>query len=232
MADRLPETLAQLKALSNEENRQGMARFGIDISTALGIKVTTLRKLGKEIGRDHALAQSLWDSGFHEARMLATIIDVPAQVTESQLEKWVQDLNSWDLTDGFTGNLVDKTIFAYPKAIEWSQREPEFEKRSGFALMAWLPIHDKQAPDMQFNQFFPLSEQAAGDDRVYVKKAVSWALRNMGKRSIELNKKAIEAAQRIADQKSKSAKWIASDVLRELNSEKIQARLAKKNAKK
>ena len=224
----LEQTLARLRALSNEENRLGMARFGIDVSTAFGIKVTTLRQLAKEIGRDHQLALQLWDAGYHEARMLATIVDDPAQVTEAQLEAWVKALNSWDLTDGFTGNLADKTPFAYEKATEWSRRQPEFERRAGFSMIAWLAVHDKAAPDEKFAAFFPHIVAQSDDERIYVKKAVSWALRSIGKRSLTLNAKAIALAESIAERGTKAARWIASDVLRELRSEKVQARLEQK----
>jgi len=225
------EILAQLKSLGSPENVAGMARFGINPESAFGIKVTTLRQLAKDIGRDHQLALDLWDSGFHEARMLATIIDDPKLITEQQMEKWIKDLNSWDLTDGLAGNLIDKTPFAYEKAIEWSHRQPEFEKRLGFALMAWLPVHDKKAPDEKFEVFFPQLEAESDDDRIYVKKAVSWALRNIGKRNLTLNAAVIPIAESIAARESKAAKWIASDVLRELRSEKIQTRLKLKAAK-
>ena len=225
------EILAQLKSLANPENVAGMARFGIKPERAFGIKVTILRQLAKDIGRDHQLALELWESGFHEARMLATIIDDPQQVSEEQMEAWVKDLNSWDLCDGLAGNLFDKTPFAYEKAIEWSQRQPEFEKRAGFALMAWLPVHDKKAPDKKFETFFPHLEAESDDERIYVKKAVSWALRNIGKRSLALNSAVIPIAEQIATRGSKAAKWIASDVIRELRSEKIQTRLKLKAAK-
>jgi 3-methyladenine DNA glycosylase AlkD len=222
------EILAQLKSLANPENVAGMARYGIKPEKAFGVKVTTLRKLAKEIGRDHQLALDLWQSGFHEARMMATIIDDPKEVSEEQMEAWVKDLNSWDLCDGLAGNLLDKTPIAYEKAIEWSHRRPEFEKRAGFAIMAWLPIHDKKAPDEKFEIFFPRLEAESDDERIYVKKAISWALRNIGKRSLGLNKAVIPVAKQIAKRNTKASKWIASDVLRELRSEKIQTRLVKK----
>jgi 3-methyladenine DNA glycosylase AlkD len=227
----LDQILSRLRALSNEENRQGMARYGINTETAFGVKVTTLRQIAKGIGRDHALALQLWDSGFHEARILATIIDDPKQTTEAQVEAWLKDISSWDLCDGFAGNLIDKTAFAYQKAVEWTRREAEFERRAGFAVMAWLPVHDKEAPDEKFETFFPHIEAASDDGRTYVKKAVSWALRNIGKRSLTLNPKAIAVAERIAARDTKAAKWIASDVLRELRSEKVQKRLRQKAEK-
>jgi len=225
------EILAKLKSLGNPENLAGMARYGINPESAFGIKVTTLRQLAKDIGRDHQLALDLWDSAFHEARMLATIIDDPKLVTEQQMETWIKDLYSWDLTDGLAGNLLDKTPFAYEKAIEWSHRQPEFEKRLGFALMAWLPVHDKKAPDEKFEIFFPQLEAESDDERIYVKKAISWALRNIGKRSMALTVAVIPVAENIGARGSKAAKWIASDVLRELRSEKIQTRLKQKAAK-
>ncbi len=225
------EILAQLKSLADPENVAGMARFGIKSENAFGIKVTTLRKLAKDIGSDHQLALDLWQSGFHEARMLATIIDDPKQVSEKQMEAWIKDLNSWDLCDGLAGNLLDKTPIAYEKAIEWSHRQPEFEKRAGFALMAWLPIHDKKALDKKFEIFFPQLEAESDDERIYVKKAISWALRNIGKRSLNLSQAIIPLAEEIAQRNTKASKWIASDVLRELRSEKIQTRLAAKASK-
>ncbi len=220
--------LTRLKSMANPENAAGMARFGIAVDSALGIKVTTLRKLAKEIGRNHQLALDLWESGFHEARMLATIIADPQQLTEDQIETWIKDVNSWDLCDGLAGNLLDKTPFSYEKAIKFSHRHGEFEKRLGFALMAWLPVHDKEATDEKFEVFFPRLEAEADDERIYVKKAISWALRNIGKRNLALNNAVIELAETISARGSKAAKWIASDVLRELRSEKIQTRLEKK----
>lgn len=227
----LEQLLTQLRSLGTEENRQSMAHFGINPERAFGVKVTALRQIAKGVGRDHALALQLWESGFHEAQMLATIIDDPKQVTENQAEAWIKDLNSWDLTDGLAGNLLDKTSFAFQKALEWSTRLPEFEKRAAFALMAWLPVHDKQAPDEKFEMFFPAAEAQSDDERLYVKKAVSWALRNIGKRSLYFNAGAIAVAERIAGRGTKAANWIASDVLRELTSEKIQSRLKLKNSK-
>lgn len=222
------EILAQLQSLANPENVAGMARFGINPQRAFGIKITTLRQLAKDIGRDQQLSLELWESAFHEARMLATIIGDPSQVTESQMESWIKDLKSWDLCDGLMGNLFDKTPVAYEKAIEWSSRQPEFEKRAGFALMAWLAVHDKKAPDKKFELFFPQLVAESDDERIYVKKAISWALRGIGKRSLALNGAVIPVAEKIAARTSKAAKWIASDVLRELRSEKIQTRLIHK----
>jgi 3-methyladenine DNA glycosylase AlkD len=227
----LEEVLSHLQSLANPDNLAGMARYGINPDRAYGIKVTTLRRLAKRIGRDHQLALDLWASGYHEARILATIIDDPKLVTESQAEAWVKDVNSWDLCDGLAGNLLDKTSLAYDKAIEWSSRTAEFEKRTAFALMAWLPVHDKEVSDEIFKAFFPYLITQSDDDRIYVKKAISWALRNIGKRSLELNAAAIDLAEQMAQHDSKAATWIAKDVLRELTSDKVRERLRARVAK-
>ena len=231
MSMQAQQILSRLESMADPAAREGMARYGINVETAYGIKVTTLRELAKEIGRDHHLALELWDSSYHEARILATIVDDPKQVTEAQMETWVKDVNSWDLCDGLTGNLLDKTSFAYEKAIEWSGREEEFVKRAGFALMAWLPVHDKKAPDEKFEAFFRPIEVQSDDERIYVKKAISWALRNIGKRSLNLNAKAVALAERIGQRSSKPAQWIARDALNELTSAKILERLQRKTGR-
>jgi 3-methyladenine DNA glycosylase AlkD len=215
--------------MGDPKNVEGMARFGISPENNYGVSVTAIRKFAKTIGKDHEMALQLWDSGIREARMVAALIEEPQNVTEKQIESWVSDLNSWDICDHCCGHLFDKTKFAYSKAFEWSKREPEFEKRAGFALMAWLPIHDKKVNDEKFLKFLPVIKRESHDDRNYVKKAVNWALRNIGKRSQFLNKKAIKTAEEIKKMDSRSAKWIANDAIRELTSEKVQARLNKKN---
>jgi 3-methyladenine DNA glycosylase AlkD len=219
------EVLERLKSRANPENVAGMARFGINPENTLGISVPTLRKLAKEIGRDHALAQELWASGVHEARMLAGLIDDPRQVTEEQMERWVADFDSWDVCDGCCGDLFDKTEFAYRKAVEWAGREEKFVKRAGFALMAWLAVHDKRAPDEAFAAFLPVIKRESADGRNFVKKAVNWALRQIGKRSAALNAAAIRTAQEIQQMGSKPGRWISSDARRELTSEKVRGRL-------
>jgi 3-methyladenine DNA glycosylase AlkD len=208
--------IARLRAMGDEESRAGMARFGISTDRALGISVTDLRRLGRELGRDHALALELWKSGIHEARILASIVDEPTRVTRAQMETWAAEFDSWDLVDQCCGNLFDKTPWAWDVALEWSEREAEFVKRAGFALMAWLAVHDKRATNASFTPFFPAIERAAGDERNFVKKAVNWALRQIGKRNATLRRRAIASARRIAKQDTKSARWIARDALREL----------------
>lgn len=223
--------IAKLKAMANPQSVEGMGRYGIQTSTALGISIPTLRKLAKEIGKNHDLACALWETDIHEARILASYIADAEQVTEAMMEHWVRDFNSWDLCDQVCGNLFDRTEFAYQKAIEWSGREEEFVKRAGFALMAWLPIHDKGAEDQEFIQFLAHIIREATDERNFVKKAVNWALRNIGKRNLKLNALAIQTAAEIEHLDSKSARWIAKDALRELTSEKQQARLHAKAKK-
>jgi len=216
--------LARLQALANPDNVAGMARYGISTQNTLGISIYTLRPIAKEIGIDHALALQLWESGIHEARILASFIDDPRQVTEEQMERWVADFDSWNMVDQVS-ELFGKTIFAHQKIFEWSERPEEFVKRTAFALIAELAWHDKQAPDERFEQFFPVIVCAATDERHYVKKAVNWALRNIGKRNRALNARAIAVAQEIQAVPSRAARWIAADALRELTSPKIQARL-------
>lgn len=217
--------IAELQALGTWANREGMARFGIKTERALGVSMVSVRGLARRIGKkDHVLAQELWSTGQHEARILATIIDDPSLVPEEQMERWVAEFDSWDLCDQCCGNLFDKTIYAWDKATEWSAREPEYEKRAGFALMAYLAVHEKKAPDENYLPFFAIIKREAGDGRNFVKKAINWALREIGKRNTSLNQAGILTAREILMQGGKG-KWIASDALRELTSEKVQARL-------
>jgi len=204
-----------------------MARFGIDTGRAVGVTVTELRRFARDLGHDHELAGALWASGVHEARLLASLVDEPALVSEAQMEAWVADLDSWDVCDGVCGNLFDRTPFALDKAVEWSSREPEFEKRAAFALMASAVVHRKDLPDAAFASLLPVIRAQATDERNYVKKAVSWALRQIGKRSSGLNPLAIRTAEQIERIDSRAARWVARDALRELRSDAVQARLRK-----
>jgi 3-methyladenine DNA glycosylase AlkD len=216
-ADRAAEVIRRLEAMVDPANVAGMARFGIRPRTrVLGISMMALRGLARELGRDHALAGALWRSGIHEARVLATIVDEPTRVTEAQAERWVRTLDSWDVCDQLCGNLLWRTPFAVAKAVEWSERDAEFVKRAGFALMASLAVHDKAAPTRTFERLLPIIRRESTDDRNFVKKAVNWALRQIGKRNERLRQKAIATAERIATIDSRAARWIASDALREL----------------
>jgi 3-methyladenine DNA glycosylase AlkD len=219
------EIIKKIKSLANPEAVKGMARFGISSINTYGVSITDLRKMAKETGVNHDLALRLWDSKIHEARILASLIDDPEMVTEEQMEKWAKDIDSWDVCDLCCGNLFDRTIFACKKAVEWSFREEEFVKRAGFVLMAILAVHDKKAEDENFLKFFPIIIREATDSRNYVKKGVNWALRQIGKRNLALNKKAIKTAEKIKTIESKAAKWIAADAIRELRSESVQKRL-------
>ncbi len=223
----LEKYLKQLKSLADPEAVAGMARFGINPDKTLGVSIPALRRMAKEIGKNHELAQQFWSSGIHEARILAGMVDDPGEVTEEQMELWADDLDSWDVCDQVCSNLFDKTGFAYKKAHEWSRREEEFIKRAGFVLMASLSVHDKKEGDERFFEFLPSIKKGALDERNFVKKAVNWALRQIGKRNIVLNRAAIETANDIRKIDSKAAKWIASDALRELTSEKIRNKLRK-----
>lgn len=221
------QIIKKLKSLNNPENVAGMARFGINPNNTYGVSIPTLRKMAKETGKDHSLAQELWASRIHEARILAGFVDDPKLVTAEQMENWVKDFDSWDICDQVCSNLFDRTPVAHKKAIEWSSREEEFVKRAGFVLMAALSVHDKRAVDDEFLIFLPIIKREAADERNYVKKAVNWALRQIGKRNSTLNKKAIETAKEIQKLDSKSARWIASDAVRELTSKSVQDKLLK-----
>ncbi len=195
---------------------QGMSRFGIQTSTAFGVSVPKLRELARKIGRNHELAEQLWKTGTHEARILATMIDSPDEVTPDQMERWAKDFDSWDVVDGSCGNLFDKTPYAIRKAIEWCRRPEEYIKRAGFVLMAELAFHDKKASNETFVRFLPFIIKEASDQRNFVKKAVNWALRQIAKRNTALNKAAVRTAKQIARSDSKAARWVAADALREL----------------
>lgn len=205
-----------LKQKSDPAYRKGMARFGIDSSKALGVKVPELRQLAKTIKKDQQLSIDLWDTGIHECRILASMIGDAKQVTREQMDKWTGEFYSWDICDQACGNLFDRTPYAVEKALEYSASENEFVKRAGFVLMAEFAVHDKKADDVVFVQFFPVMEREAWDKRNFVKKAVNWALRQIGKRNKTLHQMAIATALRIALQDSKAAKWIAAEALREL----------------
>jgi 3-methyladenine DNA glycosylase AlkD len=208
--------LQELKSSANPENKAGMSRFGINTEKAYGVSIPVIRSIARKYKRNHTLALALWATQVHEARLLAAFVDDASQVTDTQMETWVQDFDSWDLCDQTCGNLFSTTPFAYQKAVAWTYRNEEFVKRAGFAMMAYLAIHDKKAADEKLLTFFPHIEREAKDNRNYVKKAVNWALRQIGKRNMDLSYEAIELASRIKEQPYPSARWIASDAIREL----------------
>jgi len=219
------DVLAELRAKASPVNVEGMARFGMTPDRRLGVSVPDLRKIARQAGRDHALALELWRTGIPEAQIVASMIADPRQLTDAQMEEWVRDLNSWDVCDQTCMNLFDKSPLAWQKVLDWSEREEEFVKRAAFSLIASLAWHDKKATDEQFIALLPVIRREATDERNYVKKAVNWALRHIGKRNRALNAAAIATAQEIQQLDSRAARWIAADALRELQGEAVQRRL-------
>lgn len=221
------DILKKLKEKARPDQVERMARFGMSPEQRMGVKVPDLRKIAKEAGKDHELALELWRTGIPDAQIVAALVGEPERLTEAQMEDWVKDFNSWDVCDQVCMTLFDKSPLAIKKIHDWSRRREEFVKRAAFALIACVAWHDKESEDETFNQFFPLIKRGATDGRNFVKKSVSWALRHIGKRNIDLNKAAIKAAEEIKGLDSKAARWIASDALRELRSDNVQRRLRK-----
>jgi 3-methyladenine DNA glycosylase AlkD len=219
------DVLDKLQSKAQPEQLKGMAKYGMTVEQRLGVSVPDMRKLAKEIGKDHKLALDLWRTGIAEARIVAGMVDDPAKLTEEQLEDWVKGINSWDVCDQVCMNLFEKNQLAWKKIIDWSEREEEFVKRTAFSLIACLAWHDKKASDEKFIELLPVIIREATDERNFVKKAVNWALRNIGKRNLNLNRAAINAAKEIQRLDSKAARWVASDTLRELESDAIQSKL-------
>jgi 3-methyladenine DNA glycosylase AlkD len=222
------QIMQELESLANPEAVKGMARFGIQGARVLGISIPELRRMARQVGNHHTLALELWGSGVHEARLLATMIADVRQLTETQMENWVNDFDSWDLCDQCCGNLFVRSPLAFSKALEWADRREEFVRRAGFALMAYLAVHAKKAPDDDFAPFFPKIEQYAADNRNFVKKAVNWALRQIGKRNPHLNQQAVKLSLRLVSTENKTALWVGKDAYRELTSVAVQNRLAKR----
>jgi len=229
---KVPEILKELESLGSPQNVTGMERFGITTTKAFGISAPDLKKFAKEVKKlaedRHTLALELWKSGIYEARAVAFLIDDPKRVTREQMDSWANDFDNWATVDGACGYLFCRTRLAYEKAFEWADEDKEFVKRAGFSLMAYLAVHDKKAEDEKLAVFLPVIEAHSDDDRNFVKKAVNWALRQIGKRSQHLNGLAIESATRIRQRDSRSARWIAADALRELTGEAVQQRLRTK----
>ncbi len=221
--------LKKFEQLGTPENVAGMARYAIKADKAYGVSAPKIKRLASEIGKDHELALNLWQTEVLEARGVACLIADPAKVTEAQMESWVADLDNWATCDTVTGHLFDKTPFAYSKAVEWADREEEFVRRAGFAMMAWLAVHDKKADDSRFTAFLPIIEKHSGDDRNFVKKAVNWALRQIGKRNLHLNHLAVKTSIALSETDIRPARWIGKDALRELTAEKTLNRVRKKS---
>jgi len=218
----------ELRGAGTRRNVEGMARFGIRALKTFGVSKPKLDLLAKKIGTNHELALALWATGIHDAKILAGMIDDPAKVIAGQMEAWVRDFDNWDTCDGTCCHLFVFAAPAWAKAIAWTRRRGEFQKRAGFALAAYLVYRDKNAEDGKFFKFLGIIEREAHDDRNFVRKAVNWALRNIGKRNRKLSRAAIAAAERLRKRESRAARWIAADALRELRSEAVQARLRRK----
>jgi 3-methyladenine DNA glycosylase AlkD len=221
------EVLEQLEAIADPARLAGMARYGISTTNALGVPIPELRRVARRMGNDHDRAIGLWTTGVHEARILASMTDEVARVTPSQMDAWAQ-FDTWDLCDQVCGNLFDRTPHAFRKARVWSASGREFVRRAGFATMACAAVHRKDVGDEPFEGFLPLIVGASTDERNYVKNAVNWALRQIGKRDSALNRRAIATAKEIFALDSSAARWIAADALRELTSPTVQNRLRRK----
>ena len=219
------EALAALRKIADPDRLTEMSRVGIRCEHALGVSLPNQRALARRIGTNHRLALGLWRSRMHEGRMLASMIDDPEAVTPSQMERWVRDFDSWDICDQVCDNLFSRTPLARERAFAWAERDEEFVRRAGFALMAVMAARRSSLRDRDLAAFLPVIEAHADDDRNYVRKAVNWALRDIGKRSLGLNRRAIASAKRIRAQGTRSARWIAADALRELQGDAVQTRL-------
>ena len=215
--DEVDAVVASLKRAATKAVRDGMARYGIPSDKAFGVSVGALKKIAKRLGRNHALAVGLWDTGWYEARMLAAFVDEPARVTPAQMDRWCRDFDNWAVCDTICFHLFDRTPHAWPKVAQWSARRDEFVRRAAFALLWGLTVHDKHAGDDRFTEALALVERAATDERHFVKKAVNMALRAVGKRNPRLKAAAISAARRLADSPHAAARWVGSDALRELD---------------
>lgn len=222
---RARDILAWLKRRGTKRNRDGMARYAIVAPKVFGVSVADLRDLSKELGRDHALASALWKSGWYEARMLTAFVDEPERVTPVQMDRWARDFDNWAICDALCFHLFDRTPHAWSKIGQWSRRREEFVRRAAFALLASVALHDKGAPDARFVRALPLIERAASDDRNFVKKAVSWALRSIGRRNVALNRKAVAVSRRLIATDEPAARWVGRDALRELTSAAVVRRL-------
>lgn len=223
------EIIELLKTMGSERNRSGMARFGINTEKAFGISMAELKPIAKEIKKNHKLALELWDYEYHEARLLAVLIDNPKEVGGEQMDSWASSFNSWDLCDQACMKLFCYTEARWDKVFEWGESEVEYVKRASFALIAGLGLHEKSKDNENFIKSLELIVRKADDERNFVKKAINWALRQIGKRNMQLREAAIDACNKILTQhpNSKSAKWVANDALREFQNDKIINRTMK-----
>lgn len=218
--------LDSLERMGTARDRDNLARFGITTDRAFGVSVANVRRLAKRLGRNHALAAALWDTGWYEARLLASFVDEPARVTAAQMERWCRAFDNWAVCDTVCFHLFDRVPHAWEKIGPWSARREEFVRRAAFALIASLALHDKTAGDERFLECLPLVERASADERNFVKKGVSWALRVVGRRGAALNAAAVTLAKRLSASPDAPARWVGRDALRELTSPAVVRRLA------
>lgn len=226
--NRLQETLTELRHEARPDALAGMARFGLVGAGRLGLSMPVMRRIAKRLGRDHPLALALWETGIPDAQIVAGLVADPAHLTSRQMDAWAADFTAWDVCDQVCLGAFVKSPHAWRKVQTWSRRKPEFVRRAAFSLLAMLAVHDKSSGDARFISCLPLIEAAADDGRNLVKKAASWALRGIGKRNRVLNCEAVAAARRLARGDARSARWIASDALRELCSDAVLGRLHRK----
>jgi 3-methyladenine DNA glycosylase AlkD len=226
LATRARDALVQLERKGTKKTRDGYPRYGIVATKALGVSIADIKRIAKGLGQDHDLAEALWQSGWYEARLLACFVDDPARVTPAQMDRWCRDFDNWGICDTACFVLFDKTPHAYAKVAAWAKRKPEYERRAAFALLASLAGHDKKAPDSRFVALLPLIGKAAGDERNFMKKGVSWALRGIGHRNPALHATCVELAQRLAKSENATERWLGKDTLRDLTRPLVVTRMA------
>jgi 3-methyladenine DNA glycosylase AlkD len=229
-AERVRDALAWLEKHGTKRNRDGIGRYGITVTKLYGVSIADIQKLAKQVGQDHELALALWDTGWYEARLLTAFIDDPAKVTAAQMDRWVRDFDNWGICDTLCFKLFDRTPHAWRKVEQWSRLRDEYGKRTAFALLASLALHDRTSGDAPFLRSLKLVERASSDERNFVKKGVNWALRAVGERNAALNKASIELAQRLAESEDPTERWMGKDVLKALKSPAVRKRLARRGA--
>jgi 3-methyladenine DNA glycosylase AlkD len=228
LESRVDETLRWLEKRGTKANRDGMARYGIFAKKVYGVSMTTIKSQAKKLGKDHELALALWDTGWYEARILTAFVDEPARVTPSQMDQWARDFDNWGICDSICFHLFDKTPHAWSRIEQWSKRNAEFVKRGAFALLAAVALHDKKAPDAPFLKSLKLIDRAADDDRNFVKKGVSWALRSVGHRNTALHSASLALAEKFAASDDRTKRWIGKDVLRDITRPMILRKISRK----
>jgi 3-methyladenine DNA glycosylase AlkD len=218
--------LSSLEKMSTRRDRENLARFGITATKAFGVSIANIQALARRLGRNHQLAAALWDTGWYEARLLTSFVDEPSRVTPAQMDRWCRDFDNWGICDTICFHLFDRTPHAWAKVAQWHDRRGEFVKRAAFALLASLALHDRGTGDQRFIHSLALIERAATDERNFVKKGVSWALRLIGRRNLALNAEAVTLSRRLSTSPDAAARWIGRGALRELTSPMVQRQLA------